>query len=105
MINKNSDSSNNTVTMTQEDVKKLKLPEQKIIKAFYFLQTDGCLKFTRKGNDDDFSTSWAHELKSDGLHYFEKQLKEQNTQLIEWIRWGITSLIAIAALVVAIIAL
>lgn len=105
LINKNKNYNNNKVTLTQEDAKKFDLPEQEIIRAFYLLQTDGCLKITRKCHEDNFNTSWEFELSSTGIHYFEKKREDYNTKLSEWIRWGITSLVAIAALIVAIIAL
>ena len=73
LINKNQSSSNNRVNLTQADANQLQLPVKEIIRAFYLLQTDGCLIITQSNNEDNFDKFWSFELKSKGIHYFEKK--------------------------------
>ena len=101
MINKNSSSSNNTVTMTQEDVNKLKLPELDIIRVFYLLEADGYLKITRECHENDFSTSWSFELKSEGIHYFEKKNEIRTEKRNKWIQFWIPVGISLFALIIS----
>ena len=57
---------------------------------------------------DMYSKVW-YDLTYKGEHYFEdkKRYKKQqrNSKIIEWTRYGITTIIAVAGLIVAIIAL
>lgn len=57
---------------------------------------------------DMYSKVW-YDLTYKGEHYFEdkKRHKKQkrNSKIIEWTRYGITTIIAVAGLIVAIIAL
>lgn len=105
LINKNRSSRDNKVTITQDDAKKLKLPEQEIIRAFHLLKTDGCLIITRQCNSDDFSTSWEVELKSDGIHHFERKNEVRKAKRNKWIQFWIPVGISFFALIIATISL
>ena len=98
-------SKNNEVSINKHELPEIDLTEQEVIQCVYLLKEDNLLDIVRKSVHDDLSMTCTVSLKSSCVHYFDNKTKERNTRIREWIWWGITTLISIGALVVAIMAL
>lgn len=100
-----SGSKTNQIAIGQNDLSELELTEQDAVQTIYLLKEDGLIDIVQKSVHDDFSRFWTVSLKSDCVHYFEIKSSARNARVREWFWWGVTTLISIAALIVAIIAL
>ena len=103
--NKFQNSKTNEVSVKIHELPEIGLTEQEVIQSIYLLNEDDLLDITHKSVHDDLSMFWNLSLKSSCVHYFENKTKERNARIKEWVWWGITTLISVGALVVAIIAL
>lgn len=98
-------SKTNQVSIGKGDLPDLKLTEEETVQTLYILREDGLIEFVKKSVHDDFSMFWTVALKSDCVHYFELKRSARKVKAREWIWWGVTSVISVAALIVGIIAL
>ena len=103
--NKLQNSKTNEVSVNRHELPEIALTEREVVQSIYLLNEDDLLDITHKSNNDDLSMFWKLALKSSCVHYFENKTKERNTRIKEWIWWGVTTLISVGALAVAIIAL
>lgn len=103
--NKFQNSKTNEVSVNRHELPEIDLTEQEVIQSIYLLNEDNLLDITQKSVHDDLSIFWKLSLKSSCVHYFENKTKERNARIKEWVWWGVTTLISVGALVVAIIAL
>ena len=103
--NKFQDSKTNEVSVNRHELPDIGLTEQEVIQSIYLLNEDDLLDITHKSVHDDLSMFWKLSLKSSCVYYFENKAKERNARIKEWVWWGVTTLISVGALVVAIIAL
>ena len=103
--NKFQNSKTNEVSVNRHEMHEINLTEQEVIHSIYLLNEDDLLDITHKSVHDDLSMFWKLSLKSSCIRYFENKAKERNARIKEWVWWGVTTLISVGALVVAIIAL
>ena len=103
--NKFQSSKTNEVSVNRHELPEIDLTEQEVIQSIYLLKEDGLIDIVQKSTHDDLSVFWKLSLKSDCVHYFENKAKKRNAQIKERVWWGVTTLISVGALVVAIIAL
>lgn len=94
-------SQTNVVSIGQNNVSEINLPEEEIIKSLFVLQEDGLISISRKSVNNDFSMFWDIALKSSCIHYFENKKKDKTYAIREFIKFAIPTIISIIALFVA----
>lgn len=99
LINELENSKNNEVSISKNDVAKINLTEQQIVKILYLLQSDGLIDIKVKSVHDDFSRFWTVELNSSCVFYFESKKTSKTNNRREWVRTYIPLIISSIALI------
>lgn len=105
LINEFESSKNNEVSISKNDLEKINLPEQQIVKIFYLLQSDNLINIKTKSVHDDFSRFWVVELNSSCVFYFESKKISKTINRREWVRTYIPITLSIIAIIISIVSL
>lgn len=99
LIDEFENSKNNEVSISKNDLEKINLTEQQIVKILYLLQSDNLIKIKVKSVHDDFSRFWTVELNSSCVFYFEGKRTAKTNNRREWVRTYIPLIISSIALI------
>lgn len=105
LINEFESSKNNEVSISKNDLEKINLSEQQIVKILYLLQSDNLINIKVKSVHDDFSRFWTVELNSSCVFYFESKKTSKIINRREWIRTYIPITLSIIAIIISIVSL